>query len=103
MVDFLLFLKPIAIGRGMLFAENEIRDRKCLNVAVYHNHRLHVVELNKQNGQKCLEESEKQLVGCLDCHKLDKGHLAAFSFIKGKKFEAATKSIEGKTIVKAIV
>jgi hypothetical protein len=103
MIDFLFFLRPIINGGGMLFIETEIRNRKRLDIVVYFNNRLYVIELKKWYGQKYLESGERQLGDYLDYYKLDKGYLITFSFVKSKKIGVTAKVIDGKTIVEAIV
>jgi hypothetical protein len=103
MIDFLLFLRPIINGGGNLFIETEIRNRRRLDIVVYHNYRIYVIELKKWHGIKHLEKGEKQLLDYLDYYRLDKGYLITFSFLKSKKVGVSTKLIGEKTIVEAIV
>ncbi len=100
---FLLFIRPIINGTGNYYIEAQTRNNERMDLVIDYMGIRHVVELKIWRGKAYHEEGEKQLAKYLDHYRLNTGYLLTYCFNKNAKSELVTKTVEGKTLIEAIV
>ncbi len=100
---FLLFIRPIINGTGNYYIEAQTRNNERMDLVIDYMGVRHVVELKIWRGKAYHEEGEKQLAKYLDHYRLNIGYLLTYCFNKNAKTELVTKTVEGKTIIEAVV
>lgn len=100
---FLLYLKPIINGIGNYYLEAQTRDAGRTDVVVDYRGEQFVVEMKIWRGNEYNERGEKQLAEYLDYYRQEKGYMLSFNFNKKKEIGVKEITIDGKTIVEAVV
>lgn len=100
---FLLFIRPIINGTGNYYIEAQTRNNERMDLVIDYMGIRHVVELKIWRGKAYHEEGEKQLANYLDHYRLNTGYLLTYCFNKNAKSELVTKTVEGKTLIEAVV
>lgn len=100
---FLFYLKPIINGTGNYYVEAQTRDEKRTDVIVDYRGKQFVVEMKIWRGEEYNHRGEEQLAGYLDAYHLDKGYMLSFNFNKKKSVGMKEVSVNGKTIIEAVV
>lgn len=100
---FLFYLKPIINGTGNYYVEAQTRDEKRTDVIIDYLGKQEVVEMKIWHGGEYNQRGEKQLVDYLEAYHLQKGYMLSFNFNKKKKVGIHKISVNGKTIVEAVV
>jgi hypothetical protein len=100
---FLLYLRPIINGVGNYYIEAQTRDMKRTDVIVDYLGKQYIIELKIWHGDEYNTQGESQLAEYLDYYHIDKGYLLSFNFNKNKKTGMHTITLNGRTIVEAVV
>jgi hypothetical protein len=100
---FLLYLRPIINGVGNYYIEAQTRDMKRTDVIVDYLGKQYIIELKIWHGDEYNTQGESQLSEYLDYYRIKKGYLLSFNFNKNKKTGMHTITLNGRTIVEAVV
>ena len=100
---FLLYLRPIINGTGNYYIEAQTRDQKRTDVIVDYLGKQYIIELKIWRREEYNTEGEKQIAEYLNYYHLEKGYLLSFNFNKNKKSGMKTISLNGKTVIEAVV
>ena len=100
---FLLYLKPIINGTGNYYIEAQTRDARRTDVIIDYLGEQFVIELKIWRGNEYNERGEEQLLGYLDYFHLKTGYMLSFNFNKEKETGVKEITVNGKTIVEAVV
>ncbi len=84
---FSLFIKPIVNGKGFIYYEPVISDRRRLDIAITYNQFQYVVELKIWHGEQYFQTAQEQLYDYLVKEDLDIGYLVVHNFNKNKEFK----------------
>lgn len=100
---FLMFLRPIINGTGNYYIEAQTRDRRRTDVIVDYLGEQFVIELKIWHGNEYNMRGETQLADYLEYYRKDKGYMLSFNFNKEKETGVKEITVNGKTIVEAVV
>lgn len=100
---FLLYLKPIINGVGNFYIEARTRDMGRTDVIIDYLGRQYICELKIWHGNEYNKRGEQQLAAYLDSYHLTTGYMISFNFNKNKKVGIQKISMNGKTIIEAVV
>ncbi|MBQ7562856.1 MAG: AAA-like domain-containing protein [Lachnospiraceae bacterium] len=100
---FLFYLKPIINGTGNYYVETETLNEGRMDVVVDYLGKQYVVELKIWRGQAYHEEGERQLTGYLESLHLTRGYMLTFNFNQKKETGIQEITLNGKTLVEAVV
>lgn len=100
---FLLYLKPIINGTGNYYIEARTRNMERTDVVVDYNGEQFVIELKLWRGNAYHERGEEQLLRYLDYYHLEIGYMISFNFNKNKQTGVKEITLDGKTLVEAVV
>jgi hypothetical protein len=100
---FLLYLRPIINGVGNYYIEAQTRDMKRTDVIVDYLGKQYIIELKIWHGDEYNTQGESQLSEYLDYYRIKKGYLLSFNFNKNKQSGMHTITLNGRTIVEAVV
>jgi hypothetical protein len=100
---FLLYLRPIINGVGNYYIEAQTRDMKRTDVIVDYLGVQYIIELKIWHGDEYNTQGESQLAEYLDYYRIKKGYLLSFNFNKNKQSGMHTITLNGRTIVEAVV
>lgn len=100
---FLLYLKPIINGVGNYYIEARTRDAGRTDVIVDYLGEQFVIEMKIWRGNAYHTRGEQQLSDYLDSYHLDTGYLLSFRFDACKEPGVHKRTINGKTLIEAMV
>lgn len=100
---FLLYLRPIINGTGNYYIETQTREQKRTDIIVDYLGEQYIIEMKIWHGKEYNNRGEKQLIEYLDDYHVKKGYMISFNFNRKKETGVKEITIDGKTIVEAIV
>ena len=100
---FLLYLRPIVNGTGNYYIETQTREQKRTDIIVDYLGEQYIIEMKIWHGKEYNNRGEKQLIEYLDDYHVKKGYMISFNFNKKKETGVKEITIDGKTIIEAIV
>ena len=100
---FLLYLRPIINGTGNYYIETQTREQKRTDIIVDYLGEQYIIEMKIWHGKEYNNRGEKQLIEYLDDYHVKKGYMIRFNFNKKKETGVKEITIDGKTIIEAIV
>lgn len=100
---FLLYLRPIINGTGNYYIETQTREQKRTDIIVDYLGEQYIIEMKIWHGKEYNNRGEKQLIEYLDDYHVKKGYMISFNFNKKKETGVKEITIDGKTIIEAIV
>ena len=99
----MLYLRPIINGTGNYYIETQTREQKRTDIIVDYLGEQYIIEMKIWHGKEYNNRGEKQLIEYLDDYHVEKGYMISFNFNKKKETGVKGITIDGKTIVEAIV
>ncbi len=100
---FLLYLRPIINGSGNYYIEAQTRNRERTDVIVDYGGEQIVIELKLWHGNAYNARGEEQLLEYLEYYHLNKGYMLSFNFNKHKEIGIKEITINGRTLIEAVV
>lgn len=100
---FLLYLKPIINGMGSYYIEARTRNERRTDIIVNYSGKQYIIELKIWRGKAYNEQGEKQLAGYLNDYHAATGYMLIFNFNQKKEVGVREITVEGKTIIEAVV
>lgn len=100
---FLLYLRPIINGTGNYYVESRTRSMTRTDIIIDYLGKQYIIELKIWHGNEYNTRGENQLIGYLNDYHLEKGYMLSFCFNKNKVPGVREISLQGKTLVEAVV
>ena len=100
---FLLYLRPIINGTGNYYIETQTREQKRTDIIVDYLGEQYIIEMKIWHGKEYNNRGENQLIEYLNDYHVKKGYMISFNFNRKKETGIKEITIDGKTIIEAIV
>lgn len=100
---FLLYLRPIINGTGNYYVESRTRSFKKTDLVVDYRGEQFIVEMKIWRGNEYNTRGEEQLATYLEDYHLSTGYMISFNFNKSKQIGIHEHTVNGKTLIEAIV
>lgn len=100
---FLLYLRPIINGTGNYYIESCTRNFGRTDLIVDYRGEQFLIEMKIWRGNEYNMRGERQLSGYLDDHHLSTGYMISFNFNRNKQIGVREITVDGRTLVEAVV
>lgn len=100
---FLLYLRPIINGTGNYYIESRTQSLKRTDIIIDYHGEQFIIETKIWRGNEYHSRGEKQLAAYLDDYHLDREYLLSFSFNKKKQTGVREFTLDGKTLIEAVI
>lgn len=100
---FLLYLRPIINGSGNYYVESRTRNMERTDIIVDYQGEQFVIELKIWRGNAYHTRGEEQLLNYLEYYHLQKGYMISFNFNQKKQTGVQEISLNGRTLIEAVV
>ena len=98
-----MYLRPIINGTGNYYIETQTREQKRTDIIVDYLGEQYIIEMKIWHGKEYNNRGENQLIEYLNDYHVKKGYMISFNFNRKKEIGIKEITIDGKTIIEAIV